>query len=81
MKNDDDNDELCYIELDFDAIRKGTIYENNEKTIEKLNEENLFNINDKRLIYIIINRMKNEDNGKAFHKLFEEQSILEAFVL
>ena len=57
MKNDYDNDEKCCIELNFEDIKKGTIYGNNGKIIEQLNEENLFNISNKRLINII-NKMK-----------------------
>ena len=80
MKNDDDNDEKCYIKLDFKDVKKGGIYGNNEKTIEKVDEEDLFYIINKRLINIIINRVKNEGNGNAFYKVINEENISETFV-
>ena len=66
MKNDDDNDEKCCIELDFKITKKEAIYENTEQRTEQLDEENSFNIINKRLINIIINKMKNKENGIAF---------------
>ena len=57
LKNDDDSDEKCCIELYFKDIKKGTIYGNNEKTIEQLDEEDLFNIINKSLVNIMINKM------------------------
>ena len=80
LKNDYENDEKCCMESDFEDIKKGTIYGNNEKTIEQLGEENLFNIINKRLINIIKNKMKNEGNGNAFYKLINEENISETFV-
>ena len=80
LKNDYDNDEKCCNELDFEDIKKGTIYGNSEKTIEQSGEENLFNIINKRLIHIIINKMKNEGNGNAFYKIINEKNISETFV-
>ena len=61
LKNDYNNDEKCCMKLDFEDIKKRTIYENNEKTIKPLEEENLFNVINKRLIDM--NKMKNEGNG------------------
>ena len=72
MKNDYDNDEKCCMKLDFEDIKKRTIYGNNEKTIEQLEEENLFNIINKRLTNIIINKMKNEGNVNS---LIRDQNI------
>ena len=77
LKNDNDNDEKCYIELDFKDIKEGRNYENNEKTIEQLNEEDLFNIINKRLINIIMNKMKNKGNRS---ELINEQNISQKFV-
>ena len=51
MENDDDNDEKCRIELDFKDMKKGTIYGNNEKTIEQLNKENVFKNNNNQINY------------------------------
>ena len=51
MKNDDDNAEKCCIELDFKDMKKGTIHGENEKTIEQLNKENLFENNDNQRSY------------------------------
>ena len=65
LTNDDKNNEKCYIESDFKDIKKWTIYGDNWKTIEQLNEGSLFNNNHKRLINTIINKMKNERNGNA----------------
>ena len=76
LKNDNDNDEKCCIELDFKDMNK-EIYKDNEKAIEQLNEENLFVVINKRLINIIMNKMKNEGNG---NKLINEQNISETFV-
>ena len=53
---------------------------NNEETIEQLNKENVFNITNKRLISIIINKIKNEGNGNALYKLIEGNNILKTFV-
>ena len=47
LKNDYDNNGKSCIELDFEDINKGTIYGNNEKNIEQL-DEYLFNIINKR---------------------------------
>ena len=66
MKNDDDNDEKCCIELDFKITKKEAICENTEQRTEQLDEENSFNIINKRLINIIINKIKNKVNGIAF---------------
>ena len=57
LKNDDDNDGKSCIELDFKNTKKEAIYENNEQTTEQLDEK--FNIINKRLINIIMNKMKN----------------------
>ena len=80
MINDEDNDEKCCIELNIKDIKKGTVYGNNEKTIEQLSEEDLFNIINKRLINVIINKMKNEGVENALYKLIEEKNISETFV-
>ena len=48
-----------------------------KKTIEQLNEENLFNVIYKRLINIIMIKMKNEGNG---NELINEKKISETFV-
>ena len=66
------------MELDFKNMQKGAVYRNNEETTQQLDEENLFNIINKRLINIIMN--KNKENGIAFYKLIEEQNISETFV-
>ena len=58
--NDEDNDEKCCIKLNIKDIKKGTVYRNNEKTIEQLDEEDLFDVINKRLINVIMNKMKNE---------------------
>ena len=47
LTNDYDNNGKSCIELDFEDINKGTIYGNNEKNIEQL-DEYLFNIINKR---------------------------------
>ena len=57
--NNKDNEEKC-IKLNIKDIKKGTVYGNNEKTIEQLDKEHLFDIINKRLINVIINKMKNE---------------------
>ena len=77
LKNDNENDENYCIELHFKDINKGTNYENNEKTIEQFIEEDLFNVINKRLINILMNKMKNEGNG---NELINEQNISETFV-
>ena len=77
LKNDYENDEKCCMKLDFEDIKKRTVYENNEKTIEQFEEENLFNVINKRLINIIINKMKDEGNVNA---LIKDQNISEKFV-
>ena len=77
--SDEDNDEKC-IKLNIKDIKKETIYGNNEKTIEQLDVEDSFNIINKRLINIIINKMKNEGNGNTFYKLIDEGNISETFV-
>ena len=64
------------MKLDFEDIKKRTIYENNEKTIEQLEEENLFNVINKRSINIIMNKMKNEG---IENELINEQNISETF--
>ena len=51
-----------------------------KKTIEQLDEKDLFNIINKRLINIIINKMKNEGNGNAFYKLMNAENITEKFI-
>ena len=56
------------------------MYGNKEETIEQLNEEDLFGINNEWLINIIINKMKNEGNGNALYKLIEEKNISKTFV-
>ena len=61
-------------------MKKGAVCGNNEETTEQLNEENIFNIINKRLIDIIINKMKNKEHGIAFYKLIKEQNISETFV-
>ena len=76
LKNDYNNDEKCCMKLDFEDIKKRTIYENNEKTIEQLEEENLFNVINKRSINIIMNKMKNEG---IENELINEQNISETF--
>ena len=57
MKHNDDNNGKCYSELDFKDRKKRTIYENNEKTIEQLDEGNLFNVINKKSIDILLNKM------------------------
>ena len=76
MKNDDNNDEKCCIESDFKNMKERTIYENNERITEHLNRENLFSTNDKGLIDIIINKMKNEGNANVLYQLIEEQNCV-----
>ena len=66
--------------LNIKDIKKGAFYENNEKTIEQLDEEDIFNIINKRLINVIMNKMKNEKNGNTFYKLIDEGNISETFV-
>ena len=44
LKNDEDNNKKCCMQLDFEDIKKGAIYGNNKKTIKQLDEEYLFNI-------------------------------------
>ena len=78
--NDKDNDEKCCIELNIKDIKKGTVYGNNEKTIEQLDEEDLFDIISKRLMNVIMNKMKNKENGNTFCKLIDEGNISETFV-
>ena len=80
MKNDDDNDEKCYSELNFKDTEKEIIYENNEKGNQQSDEENLFNFINKKLIDIIFNKIKNEGNENALYKLIEEENITETFV-
>ena len=55
LPNNDDNDEECCTELDFKDLKNETIYEKNEEIIEQLNEEDLFNITNRRLIKMITN--------------------------
>ena len=50
------------------------------KKLEQLDEEDLFNIINKRLINVIINKMKNEGNGNTFYKSIDEGNISEKFV-
>ena len=57
--NDQDNDEKCCIKLNMKDIKKGTVYGNNETAVD---EEDLFNIINQKLINAIINKMKNEGN-------------------
>ena len=78
--NDKDNNEKFCIELNIKDIKKGTVYENNEKNIEQLDEEDLFNMTNKRLINVIINKIKNEGNENALYKLINEGNISETFV-
>ena len=80
LQNDYENNGKCCIELDFEDIKEGTMYGNNEKTIQQVGEKNLFNIINKRLINITINKMKNKGNGNALYKLINEEKILETFV-
>ena len=75
LKNDDDNDGKSCIELDFKNTEKEAIYKDNEQTTEKLDEE--FNIMNKRLINVIMNKMKNKENGIAFCKSINEEIISE----
>ena len=75
MKNYDDNDEKCCIELDCKNTKKELIYGNNEQTTEQLDEENSFNIINERLINIIINKMKNKENGIASCESINEENI------
>ena len=63
--------------MNIKDIKKGTVYENNETTVE---EEDLFNIINKKLINVIINKMKNEVNENALCKLIEEENISETFI-
>ena len=65
------------IKLNIKDIKKGTVYGNNEKTIEQLDEEDIFKIINKRLTNIIINKMRNVGNVNA---LIKEQNISEKFV-
>ena len=78
--NDKDNDEKCCIELNTKDIKKGTVYGNNEKTIEQLDEEDLFDIINKRLINAIMDKMNNEEIENTFCKLINEGNISETFV-
>ena len=80
LKNDDDNDEKCCTELDFKDLKNETIYGKNEDIIEQLNKEDLFNITNRRLIKMITNKMKNEENEKALYKIIGRKNILETFV-
>ena len=80
LKNDDDNDEKCFTELVFKDLKNETIYGKNEETIEQLNEEDLFNITNRRLIKMITNKIKNEGNVNALYKLIGRKNILETFV-
>ena len=80
MKNDNDNGEKRGIKLDFKDTKNGAIYGNNEKTTEKLEDENLYNIINKRLTNIIIYKIKNEEIGIDFYKMIEEQNISETYV-
>ena len=75
MKNDDDNDGKSCIELDFKNTKKEAIYENNEQTTGQLDDE--FNIINKRLINIIMNKMKNKEMylTKLITKLHEMRGI------
>ena len=59
----------------YGNINKGKIDGNYKRSIEHLDGENLFSTNDKRLIDIIINKMKNEGNGNALYQLMEGQNI------
>ena len=52
--------------------KKEVICENNEQTTEYLDEENSFNIINKRLINIILNKIKIKENGIAFCKSINE---------
>ena len=63
-------DELKY-------INKESIHGYNEKTTEQLDEENSFNMINKRLINMIINKIKNKGNGNASIK---DQNISEKFI-
>ena len=78
LKNDDDNDGKSCIEFDFKNTKKEAIYEDNEQTTEQLDEE--FNIINKRLINVIMNKIKNKENGIAFCKSINEEIISETFV-
>ena len=78
--NDKDNAEKCCIELDIKDIKKGTVYGNKEKTIQQLDEENLFSIINKRLINVIINQIKNEGNENALYRLIKNENISETFI-
>ena len=78
--NDKDNYEKCCIELNTKDIKKGTVYGNNEKTIEQLDEEDLFDIINKGLINVIMDKMNNEENENTFCKLIDEGNISETFV-
>ena len=66
MKIDDDNDEKCYSELNSKDTEKEIIYENNEKGNEQLDEENLFNFINKKLIDIILNKIKMREIKTVF---------------
>ena len=72
MKNDNDNDGKCCIELDFKNTKKEVIYENNEQTTEQLDEETSFNIINKRLINIIMNRMVSLFANQLMKKIFRK---------
>ena len=52
--------------MNIKDIKKVSVYGNNEKTIEQLDEEDLFDIIYKRLINVIINKIKNEENKNTF---------------
>ena len=76
LKNNYDNDEEYCTELDFKNLKKETIYGDNEETTEQLNEKDLFNITNRRLINMITNKMKNEENemetpGKVINRTHE----------
>ena len=66
--------------MNINDIKKGAVYVSNKKTIEQLDEEDLFTMINERLINVIINKMKNEGNGNAFYKLIDEGNISETFV-
>ena len=53
-------------ELNFKNMKKGAVYGNNEYTTEQLDEENLFNIINKILLDIIINKMKKKRKKNCF---------------
>ena len=80
FKNNYDNDKECCTELDFKDLKKETIYGKNEETTKELNEEDLINITNRRLINMITNKMKNEENGNALYKLIGRKNIPETFV-